>query len=166
MAKYFEQLRNICVSAQVSPEEVQDILGAELVDPGLFLFFFFFFIFFGFVDYVFVVFGGIVASCLSTPPLVRTDPNGDTLVHYAVFHNEPAVLEALLACGADPSVPNNEGVLPLALAVRANAREMYEQLVEHPLVDVNVRDNDGQAPVYVAAALGHTGMPLVSARSG
>jgi ankyrin repeat protein len=56
------------------------------------------------------------------------DPRGQTALLQAVRHGEMAAAETLLVAGADPNVPDNEGMTPLA-AAQAAAQPAMAQLL-------------------------------------
>jgi Ankyrin repeats (3 copies) len=56
------------------------------------------------------------------------DPRGQTALLQAVRHGERAAAETLLAAGADPNVPDNEGMTPLG-AAQAAAQPAMAQLL-------------------------------------
>jgi ankyrin repeat protein len=58
------------------------------------------------------------------------DENFDTALHYAVLAQtpSPAVLDALVAAGADVNAPNNLDQTPIDLAVEADREDLAERL--------------------------------------
>lgn len=57
------------------------------------------------------------------------DGEGETLLNKAVVYGTPAVVELLLAAGADPDLPGKNGLGPLAIAALEGHRQMLDRLV-------------------------------------
>lgn len=51
--------------------------------------------------------------------------DGSNALHYAALNERKAIIEVLLRSGADPSVPNNAGVLPIELVKTPEVRELF-----------------------------------------
>ena len=79
----------------------------------------------------------------------QQDPNNQELVK-AAFLCDFARVRALLAQGADPDSPDNEGRTPLVSAVLGNSVGVLALLLESG-ADPNMRDNDGWTPLHFAA---------------
>ncbi|KAJ1437210.1 hypothetical protein B484DRAFT_315111, partial [Ochromonadaceae sp. CCMP2298] len=43
--------------------------------------------------------------------------NGNNCLHFAAINDRKGIVEILLRSGADPSIPNGNGLLPVELAV-------------------------------------------------
>ena len=46
----------------------------------------------------------------------QTSSSGNTALHFAAVNNNYGVLEILLRSGADPSIPNEVGLIPIELS--------------------------------------------------
>ncbi len=57
------------------------------------------------------------------------DGEGETLLNKAVVYGTPAMVELLLAAGADPDLPGKNGLGPLAIAALEGHRQMLDRLV-------------------------------------
>lgn len=83
------------------------------------------------------------------PSLVHSKIEHDfTALHGVAGEEQFEMAEFLLDGGADPLAKNDEGIIPLHLAVYP---EMIELFVRRG-ADINVRANDGRTPLIVQAA--------------
>lgn len=85
------------------------------------------------------------------------DVNGNSPLAYAVTANNPAILEYLLAKGANPNQPNQEGVTPLAHACDLQKPLLVQKLLAAK-ADPNLPDKEGDTPLLIAAARGNRTM--------
>ena len=103
----------------------------------------------------------VVALLEQNPELVFSkDKFGNTPLHLAALHNQPAIAALLLANGADVNARNidehripraaNAGETPLTLALLSyQHKEMLELLLTHG-ADVNIMLSDGDTPLHRA----------------
>ena len=85
-------------------------------------------------------------------PLTRTD-NGRTPLHQAAAHTtSPAVIEALLAAGADRETRTDDGRTLLHLASRNNENPAVVEALLVAGADVNAQSDSGRTPLHQAAA--------------
>ena len=68
----------------------------------------------------------------------------------AAAANRKAVVELLLARGADVNAKNRAGCAPLHGAAQSNHKDIAELLLAHK-ADVNAKQNDGNTPLHLAA---------------
>ena len=72
---------------------------------------------------------------------------GVTALQRAAAHNLVEVVDVLLAGGADVNAQNKEGYTALMLAARNNHLDMVTALMNHPGIDLNLRDKDGETAI-------------------
>lgn len=75
---------------------------------------------------------------------------GYSLLHLAVDLNREVVVTALLAKGANVNTTNNVGATPLHTAIRKGSPALIENLLNVEDIDISVRDNNGNTPLYLA----------------
>lgn len=51
--------------------------------------------------------------------------DGNNCLHYAAINDRKGIVEILLRSGADPSIPNRAGILPVELAKDRSVRELF-----------------------------------------
>lgn len=79
-----------------------------------------------------------------------TEPNGTTVLHWAVYHDDEELVGRLLAAGADPAAVNAYGSSPmLEAAVKGNSRVMKALLDAG--ANVESPNDDGQTALMVVA---------------
>jgi ankyrin repeat protein len=83
----------------------------------------------------------------------RTQPDGTTPLHWAVYRVDVELVAALLGRGADPDVVNAFGSSPLAEAVKVGNAAMVGMLLDAG-ADPNMANEDGQTPLMLAARTG------------
>ncbi len=76
----------------------------------------------------------------------------NTALTWAVWNNHRAVVELLLANGADVNLPEASGYTPLHCAVQANKPELAELLLAHD-ADIDKRDNNNRTALMFAEQL-------------
>ena len=83
------------------------------------------------------------------------DNNGLTLLHYAVFYNQPAIIQYLLDSGLDINqIIDIEGNTPLHFAIKNGYIEAMECLLNHKGVDTTIVNNDKDSPFHNAIRYG------------
>ncbi len=55
------------------------------------------------------------------------DAHGNTCLHLAALNEHRGVLEVLLRCGADPSIPNHSGTLAMELVSNPRVTELFHR---------------------------------------
>jgi len=92
------------------------------------------------------------------PKAIETrDPNGLTLLMVSAHANQVAIMDILVAKGAELEVRDKDGFTALFQAVTSEKREAARFLIEKG-ADVNTRLNDGKTPLMAAAETGSTEM--------
>lgn len=81
-----------------------------------------------------------------------TDRNGDYALHIAVRHGKNAVIDALLAAGADIEGKNNSGYTPLAVAASSGGRIDTLRRLIAANADVNAELHGGSTALSMASA--------------
>ncbi|CAK0762960.1 conserved hypothetical protein [uncultured Gammaproteobacteria bacterium] len=82
-----------------------------------------------------------------------TDPEGMTVLHYAVRNGHLEVLKRLLAAGADPTVKDNYGRTPLLANMRLDIS--VADLFLRADGDINAQDKEGRTLLHFAAFQGN-----------
>jgi ankyrin repeat protein len=95
---------------------------------------------------------GTIDKHLGEQPPVgnRRGPNGTTPLMQAVLYGDTAVVEALLAGGADPNLRNDAGASALMWAV--DDLEKTRILLDHG-AEIEARSDDGRTPFQIALSL-------------
>jgi ankyrin repeat protein len=78
------------------------------------------------------------------------ESDGTTALHYAVYHDDVALVESLLKAGAKASVANKYGSTPLLEAAVRGDAVVIEKLVKAG-AEVNAGNPDGQTPLMTLA---------------
>ena len=86
--------------------------------------------------------------------LRHQDNNGFTLLHYAAFHNQPAIIHYLLDSGLDINQIDIEGNTPLHFAIKNGYIKAMECLLNHKGVDTTIVNNDKDSPFHNAIRYG------------
>lgn len=79
------------------------------------------------------------------------DPEGRTMMHWAVDRDQMTIVEELLRRKASPNVQDTEGMTPLHYAASCEREEMAQLLVKHGAL-VDIEDLDGDTPLMTAAS--------------
>ena len=94
------------------------------------------------------------------------DYHGATALHLAAWEDKYLVADALLVAGADVnSSAGDSGVTPLHIAAITGSTKVVLMLLRHN-VSVNVRDGDGNTPLYYAESSGHNDIAVMLRSSG
>lgn len=68
----------------------------------------------------------MVAELLSRgTDLTVPSADGNNALHFAAINNRKGIIEILLRSGADPSVPNHAGMLPIELTKSKDVKELF-----------------------------------------
>ncbi|KAM6467315.1 KN motif and ankyrin repeat domain-containing protein 3 [Liasis olivaceus] len=90
---------------------------------------------------------------------------GQTALMLAVSHGRQEMVEALLACGADVNLQDEEGSTALMCACEHGRAETVRLLLTQPACDTSIVDHDGNDAVAIALEAGHHDIAaLISAR--
>lgn len=87
--------------------------------------------------------------------------DGNNCLHYAAINDRKGIVEILLRSGADPSIPNRAGILPVELAKTPAVRELFlrdRSAIFSPIVQTRMLLSD-----YIEQM--HLGSPAVDAAS-
>jgi uncharacterized protein len=91
---------------------------------------------------------GALALIKDKADVNAAESDGTTALHYAVYHDDVALVDGLLKAGAKPSAANKYGSTPLLeAAVRGNP-VVIEKLVKAG-ADVNAGNGDGQTALLI-----------------
>ncbi|NWX55234.1 KANK3 protein, partial [Promerops cafer] len=81
---------------------------------------------------------------------------GQTALMLAVSHGRQEMVEALLACGADVNLQDEEGSTALMCACEHGRVETVKLLLAQPTCNVSIVDTDGNNAVAIALEAGHS----------
>ncbi|NWT02511.1 KANK3 protein, partial [Mionectes macconnelli] len=81
---------------------------------------------------------------------------GQTALMLAVSHGRQEMVEALLACGADVNLQDEEGSTALMCACEHGRAETVRLLLAQPTCNVSIVDSDGNNAVAIALEAGHS----------
>ena len=90
-------------------------------------------------------------------PNIGKNSSGHTLLIAACESGDASLVKLLLKGGADPRVPDPDGMQPIHYAAKNGDQESVELLLkcESHRVDINCRDSSGDTPLIYAAMNGH-----------
>lgn len=80
---------------------------------------------------------------------------GQTALMLAVSHGRQEMVRALLECGADVNVQDDEGSTALMCASEHGRAEIVKLLLEQPGCDISIADNDGSNALSIALEAAH-----------
>lgn len=95
--------------------------------------------------------GATRGACATRPWTEARDRDGDTALHGSCRDGCIAIVEKLIAWGADPNSTNRRGMTPLICAVRGGRLRVVELLIAAG-ADVNVVDSNGNTALMYACA--------------
>ncbi|NXJ28560.1 KANK3 protein, partial [Dicrurus megarhynchus] len=81
---------------------------------------------------------------------------GQTALMLAVSHGRQEMVEALLACGADVNLQDEEGSTALMCACEHGRVETVKLLLAQPTCNISIMDSDGNNAVAIALEAGHS----------
>lgn len=85
----------------------------------------------------------------------RRNNNGHTPLHLAATFKEGPTIRMLLKYGADPNEQDNEGDFCLLYLPQVHAlSDMYRIFLDHPKIDVNLRNHAGETALHYMAKSG------------
>lgn len=80
---------------------------------------------------------------------------GQTALMLAVSHGRQEMVRALLECGADVNIQDDEGSTALMCASEHGRSEIVKLLLEQPGCDISIVDNDGSNALSIALEAAH-----------
>ncbi|KAF1497606.1 KN motif and ankyrin repeat domain-containing protein 3, partial [Eudyptula minor novaehollandiae] len=86
---------------------------------------------------------------------------GQTALMLAVSHGRQEMVEALLACGADVNLQDEEGSTALMCACEHGRVETVKLLLAQPTCNISVVDSDGNNAVAIALEAGHSNIAVL-----
>ncbi|NXP51322.1 KANK3 protein, partial [Heliornis fulica] len=86
---------------------------------------------------------------------------GQTALMLAVSHGRQEMVEALLACGADVNLQDEEGSTALMCACEHGRVETVKLLLAQPTCNVSIVDSDGNNAVAIALEAGHSTIAML-----
>lgn len=95
----------------------------------------------------------------SSTDLNAPQADGMTALHWAAYHDEPALARRLIRAGADVAATNHYGVAPLSIACQNGNTEVVELLLAAG-ADPNTSQRGGETALMTAARTGKTGPVL------
>jgi uncharacterized protein len=101
----------------------------------------------------------------NTAAINQTQPDGTTPLHWAVYHVDYELTDALLKKGAKPNIANEFGSTPLAEAVKLNDVKLARMLLDAG-ANVNAANEDGQTALMLAVRNGDPAIVDVLLGSG
>lgn len=93
----------------------------------------------------------LVAALDQGEDINAQDPEGRTMLHWAVDRDKVTVVKELLGRKASPNVQDADGMTPLHYAASCEHEEMAQLLVRHGAL-VDVEDLDGDTPLTTASS--------------
>ncbi|NXW03002.1 KANK3 protein, partial [Fregetta grallaria] len=86
---------------------------------------------------------------------------GQTALMLAVSHGRQEMVEALLACGADVNLQDEEGSTALMCACEHGRVETVKLLLAQPTCNISILDSDGNNAVAIALEAGHSNIAML-----
>ncbi|NXE30170.1 KANK3 protein, partial [Ardeotis kori] len=86
---------------------------------------------------------------------------GQTALMLAVSHGRQEMVEALLACGADVNLQDEEGSTALMCACEHGRVETVKLLLAQPSCNISIVDSDGNNAVAIALEAGHSNIAVL-----
>ncbi|KAM6310625.1 KN motif and ankyrin repeat domain-containing protein 3 [Podargus strigoides] len=86
---------------------------------------------------------------------------GQTALMLAVSHGRQEMVEALLACGADVNLQDEEGSTALMCACEHGRVETVKLLLAQPTCNISIVDSDGNNAVAIALEAGHSNIAML-----
>ncbi|NXN17134.1 KANK3 protein, partial [Indicator maculatus] len=86
---------------------------------------------------------------------------GQTALMLAVSHGRQEMVAALLACGADVNLQDEEGSTALMCACEHGRTHTVKLLLAQPACDVSITDTDGNNAVAIALEAGHSDIAVL-----
>ncbi|NXJ81185.1 KANK3 protein, partial [Trogon melanurus] len=86
---------------------------------------------------------------------------GQTALMLAVSHGRQEMVEALLTCGADVNLQDEEGSTALMCACEHGRAETVKLLLAQPTCNVSIVDSDGNNAVAIALEAGHSNIAVL-----
>ncbi|KAE9048791.1 hypothetical protein PR002_g242 [Phytophthora rubi] len=93
----------------------------------------------------------LVAALGKGEDINAQDPEGRTMLHWAVDRDQTTIVEELLRRKASPNVQDADGMTPLHYAASCEHEEMAQLLVKHGAL-VDIEDLDGDTPLMAASS--------------
>ncbi len=84
------------------------------------------------------------------PDVNQRSSDGTSALHWAVYHDDVALIDRLLAAGANPNARNDYGSTPLALAAVVGNVSVIKKLLKAG-ADVESANEDGQTALMIIA---------------
>ncbi|NXA22703.1 KANK3 protein, partial [Ibidorhyncha struthersii] len=86
---------------------------------------------------------------------------GQTALMLAVSHGRQEMVEALLTCGADVNLQDEEGSTALMCACEHGRVETVKLLLAQPTCNISIVDSDGNNAVAIALEAGHSNIAVL-----
>jgi hypothetical protein len=95
--------------------------------------------------------------------------DGNNCLHFAAINDRKGIVEVLLRSGADPSIPNTAGILPVELATDAAVRELFlrdRSAIFSPMVQTRMLLSDYVEQMQLGNSPQISGTALSNAATG
>lgn len=94
------------------------------------------------------------------------DKSGDTFLMMCLKKKRYDVASWLLEKNADPSIKNNEYKTAIDIAIEKNKLQIVEELLKHPKLDINQKDNYGRSLLQNMVVSGNLSMAKTLIKNG
>ncbi|XP_039623021.1 KN motif and ankyrin repeat domain-containing protein 3 [Polypterus senegalus] len=91
----------------------------------------------------------------------RASQAGQTALMLAVSHGRQEMMQALLDCGANVNMQDDEGSTALMCASEHGRAEIVKLLLAQPGCDVSIADNDGSTALSIALEAAHNDIAML-----
>uniref|UniRef100_A0A915Q1H8 RING-type domain-containing protein n=1 Tax=Setaria digitata TaxID=48799 RepID=A0A915Q1H8_9BILA len=95
----------------------------------------------------------VVLLCIGAEKKI-TDPDGNNLYHIAAKRGHEHIIEGLMIFSADDiNYQNFKGETPLHCSILSGSLSCIDRLLNAPMIDPNIQDNNGNTPLHILSGL-------------